>query len=453
MAAQQYPDFSANHTLLLTTAISKFFRRIIPMLAVMLIINQIDRANIGFVKAELQTDAGISAAAFGLGAGLFFIGYALFEVPSNIMLKKLGARVWLTRIMITWGMVVVLTGFVSSPVHFYLLRFLLGVAEAGFFPGVLFYFRQWVPNAWRGRATAMILSATASAFLFSGPLTGAILMMHDFMGIAGWKWVMFIEGSGSIVVGLLAAIVLVSRPEQARWLSADEKQALTLQLAQEDTARNELSQEYGRWGLLKDRSLLFYCLIFFTMTMTGYTLVFWLPQIIQRIQGFNSFESGLLTAVPWLCAIIALFLLGKTTDRYCDRLDKGLGLAMLLAACGTFMATTGTPWFGFAAMIVACIGSKVSAAFFWPMPQAQLPMAIAAPGIALINSVGNLGGFFAPTVFGYLEMQTGSTRGGLYALTSISAITGIWLLMRRRPVPPAFGHMEKEKHHVRESSH
>jgi len=448
---QQLHELSADHEVHIASAIGKFFQRIIPMLALMLIVNQIDRANIGFVKAELQTDAGISAAAFGLGAGLFFIGYALFEVPSNMMLKKFGARVWLTRIMITWGAVVVLTGFVSTPLHFYILRFLLGVAEAGFFPGVLFYFRQWVPNAWRGRATAMVLSATASAFLFSGPLTGSILMMHDVGGLAGWKWVMFMEGGGSIAIGLLAALVLVSKPEGAKWLSDTEKQALAQQLALEDAAREEHAVTHGRWGLITDRRLLSYCLIFFTMTMTGYTLVFWLPQIIQRIQGFNSFETGLLTAIPWLFAIVALFLLGKVTDRYRDKLDKGLGIAMLLAACGTFMATLGTPWFGFVAMIVACIGSKVSAAFFWPMPQSELPAAIAAPGIAMINSIGNLGGFFAPTVFGYLEMHTGSTTGGLYALTSVSVATGLWLLLRSKPAPPSLGY--KEKHHVGQSSH
>ncbi len=448
---QQPHELSADREAHIASAIGKFFRRIIPMLALMLIVNQIDRANIGFVKAELQTDAGISAAAFGLGAGLFFIGYALFEVPSNMMLKKYDARVWLTRIMITWGAVVVLTGFVSTPLHFYLLRFLLGVAEAGFFPGVLYYFRQWVPNAWRGRATAMVLSATASAFLFSGPLTGAILMMHDVGGLAGWKWVMFMEGGGSIVIGVLAALVLVSKPEGAKWLSDAEKQALAQQLALEDSAREEHAVTHGRWGVITDRSLLSYCLIFFTMTMTGYTLVFWLPQIIQRIQGFNSFETGLLTAIPWLFAIVALFLLGKVTDRYRDKLDKGLGIAMLLAACGTFMATLGTPWFGFVAMIVACIGSKVSAAFFWPMPQSELPAAIAAPGIAMINSIGNLGGFFAPTVFGYLEMHTGSTTGGLYALTSVSVATGLWLLLRSKPAPPSLGY--KERHHVRQSSH
>ncbi len=283
----------------------------------------------------------------------------------------------------------------------------------------------------------MVLSATAGAFLFSGPLTGSILMMHDILGIAGWKWVMFLEGGGSILVGIVAAGVLVSKPMDARWLSEEEKRALAQQLHNEDVERDQLNREPGKMSLLRNRSLLFFCVIFFTMTMTGYTLVFWLPQIIQRIQGFSSFGIGLLTAVPWLCAIIAINLLSGFSDRHRNKLDKALGMAMLVAACGTFMATLGSPWFGFVAMIVACIGSKVSATFFWPMPQGELPASIVAPGIALVNSIGNLGGFFAPTVFGYLEMKTGSTTGGLYALTSVSIITGLWLLLRRKPSPPS----------------
>lgn len=433
MSETRQLDLPQDSHKLISTSVGKFFKRIIPMLIIMLIINQIDRANIGFIKAELNTDAGISAAAFGLGAGLFFIGYALFEVPSNMMMKKYGARIWLTRIMITWGFVVAITGFVTSPVQFYVLRFFLGVAEAGFFPGVLFYFRQWIPNAYRGRATAMILSASAGAFLFSGPITGSILLMHDFMGIAGWKWVMFLEGGGSVLVGIIAYGVLVSRPQEAKWLTISEKKALTFLLEQEDKAREENNFKAGKWSLITDKRLLTYCLIFFTMTMTGYTLVFWLPQIIQRIQGFSSFGIGLLTAIPWLCAIIALNIVGRYSDIYRNKLRQWLGFAMLIAACGTFMATMGNPWFGFIAMIVACIGSKVSATLFWPMPQGELPASIVAPGIALINSIGNLGGFFAPTVFGYLELTTGSTTGGLYALTSVSVITGLCLILSQKP--------------------
>ncbi|WP_281418194.1 MFS transporter [Candidatus Sodalis endolongispinus] len=221
-------------------ACRQFFKRIIPMLVIMLIVNQIDRSNIGFIKAQLAADAGVSAAAFGLCAGLFFVGYALFEVPSNMFMARYGARVWLTSIMITCGLVVFCTGFITSPVQFYILRFLLGVAEAGFFPGILFYFRQWVPNAYRGRATAMILSASEAAFLFSGPITGAILSMHNVLTIPGWKWVMFLEGFFSIAIGVIASFVLVSSPRQARWLSARERDALTRVLAEEEATRSRL---------------------------------------------------------------------------------------------------------------------------------------------------------------------------------------------------------------------
>ncbi|WP_281418195.1 MFS transporter [Candidatus Sodalis endolongispinus] len=191
-------------------------------------------------------------------------------------------------------------------------------------------------------------------------------------------------------------------------------------------------------ALLFDRQMLFYCSIFFTMTMTGYTLVFWLPQIIRHIHGFGEFDICLLTAIPWLCAIIAINLVGKISDRFRHVLDKAL--AMLIAALCTFLATLGNPWFGFVAMCIACIGSKTSATFFWQMPQGSLPVSIVAPGIVLINSIGNLGGFFAPAVFGYLEQKTGSTTGGLYALTAVSVVAAVYLLCRRtdghRGTPP-----------------
>ncbi|NDL61491.1 MFS transporter [Acerihabitans arboris] len=415
---------------IISHACGKFFKRIIPMLVIMLIVNQIDRSNIGFIKAELAADAGVGAAAFGLGAGLFFVGYALFEVPSNIFLGRYGARVWLTRIMITWGLVVFCTAFITSATQFYVMRFLLGVAEAGFFPGILYYFRQWVPNAWRGRATAMILSASAAAFLFSGPITGGILGLHDVLGIPGWKWVLFLEGGMSVAIGFVAYFILVSSPRQAKWLTPQESELLLAQLAREDEERNKTITQTSRLKLLFDRQMLFYCTLFFTMTMTGYTLVFWLPQIIRRIHGFSDFGIGLLTAIPWLCAIIAINLVGKISDRFRHMLDKVLALAMLLAAFGTFLATLGNPWFGFVAMCIACVGSKTSATFFWPMPQGNLPASIVAPGIALINSVGNLGGFFAPAVFGYLEQKTGSTTGGLYALTCVSVVAAVYLLCR-----------------------
>lgn len=419
----------------------KFFARIIPLLMLMLIINQIDRSNIGFIKHQLELDVGISTAAFGFGAGLFFIGYALFEVPSNILLDKLGARTWLTRIMITWGVVVFATGFIQTPGQFYIARFLLGIAEAGFFPGLLFYFRKWVPNVYRGRATALILSSSAAAYLLSGPITGGLLEMHDFLGIAGWKWVLFIEGAISVLVGIFAIGWLVSAPESAKWLTPQEKTALNSTLAEESTSRDRTSREVSKWKLLFEGQMAYLCFLFFTMCMTGYTLVFWQPQIIARIGGLSPFEVGLLTSVPWLCAIIAINILGRLADRFHHRRELMLSIALVVTAIGTFLCATGSPIFGLLALCIVCVGSKSSAVLFWPIPQANLPSSIVAPGIALINSLGNLGGFFAPTIFGYLELKTGSTMGGLMGLSAFSVFAAITLLfVKTRPKPVA---MEK----------
>lgn len=419
----------------------KFFARIIPLLMLMLIINQIDRSNVGFIKHALELDVGISSAAFGFGAGLFFVGYALFEVPSNIMLDRLGARTWLTRIMITWGAVVFATGFITSPTQFYLLRFLLGIAEAGFFPGLLFYFRKWVPNVYRGRATALILSSSAAAYLLSGPITGGLLEMHDFMGIAGWKWVLFVEGAISVLVGIFAIGWLVSTPDRAAWLTAGEKQALHQALAEESATRDGHSQQTSKWKLLFEGRMPYLCFLFFIMCMTGYTLVFWQPQIISRIQGLSPFKIGLLTAIPWLCAIIAINILGRLADRFHHRREMMLAVALLVSAAGTFLCAIGNPLMGLFALCIVCVGTKSSAVLFWPIPQASLPSSIVAPGIALINSLGNLGGFFAPTVFGYMEMKTGSTTGGLIALSACSIFAAITLLLRK----PHTDHSDMEK--------
>lgn len=420
---------------LVRSANRKFFYRMIPLLVIMLIVNQIDRANIGFLKSQLAADAGIGAAAFGLGAGLFFVGYALFEVPSNMALDRYGARVWLTRIMVTWGAVVFLTGLVTSPVQFYIMRFLLGVAEAGFFPGILFYFRKWVPNIYRGRATALVISASAVANLVSGPITGLLLGINNVAGIAEWQWVLFIEGGVSVIMGAVSGLMLASSPKTAKWLTEAEKAHLSAVLEDESKNRDGSSHTISRWKLITEGRMLYLCAIFFTMTMTGYTLVFWLPEIVGRIKGFSAFGTGVLAAIPWLCAIIAINILGKVSDRYRGNRERILAIAILVAAAGTFIATFGNPWFGLLAMCVACVGSKSSASLYWPIPQAQLPTSIVAPGIALINSLGNLGGFIAPTVFGYIQQQTGSTTGGLYGLTAISVIAALTLLIVKHEPP------------------
>ncbi|MGW0870690.1 MFS transporter [Streptomyces sp. NPDC002740] len=403
-----------------TRAVGKFLRRMMPILVLMLLVNNLDRTNVGFVQDELQADVGISATAYGLGAGLFFIGYALFEVPSNMLLERFGARVWLTRIMITWGLVIVAMCFIHDVTTFYSLRFLLGVAEAGFFPGAMLYITQWLPDASRGRATAIFLGGSAAAGIVTGPVTGALLELHGAGGVAGWRWMFGLEGVFSVVVGIVAGFFLVSRIEDARWLTREEKDALGAAVAEDREARSR-APHTSRFKLLLHPQVALLTGAFFAMTLTGYAITFWLPSLIEDIGGLSSFQVGLLSAIPAVCSMIAMYSMSHFTDRAPDRRPY-LAITLVVSATGTYLATLGSPWFGLAAITLAGVGSKCAATLFWPMAQSGLDLRIAAPGLALVNSLGNLGGFFSPTLFGYLKDTTGSTNGGLYTLSAASLL-------------------------------
>ncbi|GGX17524.1 MFS transporter [Streptomyces lomondensis] len=406
-------------------AVSKFLRRMLPILVLMLLVNQMDRTNVGFVQDELRADVGVSATAYGLGAGLFFIGYALFEVPSNMWLERFGARIWLTRIMITWGAVIVAMCFIHNVWMFYALRFLLGVAEAGFFPGVLLYFTQWLPDSSRGRASAIFLGGSATAYIVTGPITGALLELHGAGGIAGWRWMFALEGAFSILVGFVAGFFLVSRIQDAKWLTQEEKDALSEAVARDQEARDR-APSVSRWKLIFHPQVAVLTAVFFAMALTGYAITFWLPSLVEEIGGLSPFQIGLLSAIPWICAVIAMYTMSHFTDRAPDRRPY-LAIALVLSATGTFLATLGSPWFGLAALTLAAVGGKCAATLFWPMAQSGLDLKIAAPGLALVNSIGNLGGFVSPTLFGYLKDTTGSTNGGLYTLSaaSVLAVVGV----------------------------
>ncbi|PPS75738.1 MULTISPECIES: MFS transporter [Streptomyces] len=406
-------------------AVRKFLRRMLPILVLMLLVNQMDRTNVGFVQDELRADVGVSATAYGLGAGLFFIGYALFEVPSNMWLERFGARVWLTRIMITWGLVIVAMCFIHNVWMFYGLRFLLGVAEAGFFPGVLLYFTQWLPDSSRGRASAIFLGGSATAYIVTGPITGALLELHGAGGIAGWRWMFALEGAFSILVGFIAGFFLVSRIQDAKWLTPEEKDALSEAVARDREVRDR-APSVSRRKLIFHPQVAVLTSVFFAMALTGYAITFWLPSLVEEIGGLSPFQVGLLSAIPWICAVIAMYTTSHFTDRAPDRRPY-LAIALVLSAIGTFLATLGSPWFGLAALTLAAVGGKCAATLFWPMAQSGLDLKIAAPGLALVNSIGNLGGFVSPTLFGYLKDTTGSTNGGLYTLSaaSILAVLGV----------------------------
>jgi MFS family permease len=414
----------------LKSAISKVKRHVLPLFVIMFIVNYIDRVNIGFVRAHMEHDLGIGAAAYGLGAGLFFIGYALFEVPSNILLQKVGARIWLTRIMLTWGLVAAGMAFIQNETHFYILRFLLGVAEAGFFPGVIYYFTRWLPGVERGKAIAIFLSGSAIASLISGPLSGLLLQISG-LGMHGWQWMYFIEGMFSVVLCAFVWFWLDSKPHDAKWLTRDEQDALVKAIDDEQLAREAATPVKPSLGkLLKDRQIILFCVIYFFIQLTIYAATFWLPSIIKKMGDLSDFQVGMFNSIPWLLSIVGMYTFASLSARWKHQ-QAWVAVALLIAAAGMFMSTTGGPIFAFVAICFAALGFKSASSCFWPIPQAYLDARIAAGVIALINSVGNLGGFVAPTTFGLLEERTGSIQGGLYGLAATSIIAAIIVFAAR----------------------
>ncbi|WP_343722057.1 MFS transporter [Herbaspirillum seropedicae] len=430
---------STSAGLALTSAVSKIKWRILPLFVAMFIINYIDRVNIGFVRSHLSTDLGIGAAAFGLGAGLFFVGYALFEVPSNMLLQRYGARAWLTRIMFTWGLVAACMAFVQSETSFYFMRFLLGVAEAGFFPGVVYYFTQWLPNHERGRAMAVFLSGSAIASILSGPITGALLLIEG-GGLHGWQWMFIIEGGASMVFCVVVWLVLDSTPREAKWLSQEQREALAAVIAaeQEQRAANRPAH-VSALSLLRDPQIVLFCFIYFAIQLTIYGATFWLPTIIKKMGHFNDFQVGLFNSIPWIVAIAAMYLFAVLAARY-KKPQFWVATTLVISAAGMAISAVAGPVIGFVAVCFAGIGFKAASSLFWPIPQAYLDARIAAAVLALINSLGNLGGFFAPATFGYLEQKTGSIQGGLFALSGASLLAAVLVfLARTRPAAPDGG--------------
>ncbi|WST34971.1 MFS transporter [Streptomyces sp. NBC_01166] len=399
----------------------------------MFVANYMDRVNLGFAQDQLRADVGLSAAAFGLGAGIFFIAYAIFEVPSNMMMERFGAKVWLTRIMISWGVVATAMAFVNSPGMFYALRFLLGVAEAGFFPAVIYYFSRWLPDSHRGRATSVFLMGSGTATVIVGPVSGALLEMHGLWGHSGWQWMFFVEGVFSVVLGFVVYRYLDSSIEKATWLTDEEKAGLVATIDAEQDARDAQRgsrARVSRWKLLADPQMLLFLWIYFAINVALYAVTFWLPSIVDDIGGLNDLQVGLLTSVPWICAILAVYVSGRISDRIGKRRPV-LVVLLLVGGCGTLLAVFVSPWVGLGALCLAAVGFKPASPVFWTIPQSYLDARAAAPGIALINSIGNLGGFVAPTAFGIIEDTTGSTKGGLVGLTVVGFLAAVSVLLVR----------------------
>ena len=417
-------DHSARDAQILTTAehsgvMAKVTARLIPLLFLCYIIAYVDRINVGFAKLHLRealgVDAGVFGGVYGLGAGLFFIGYFLFEVPSNLILQRVGARMWIARIMIVWGLVSMAFMFTKGVTMFYVMRFLLGAAEAGFFPGVILYLTYWYPVRERAKTIALFAVGGVSAGVIGSPISGAILGLNGVGGLAGWQWLFFLEALPAILMGFVVLFVLPNGPQQARWLSDNEKAWIQSRLSAEaDSA--DAARPHRLKDVFTSPLVWLLCLIYFLLNVGGYGYEMWLPTIVKGFSGQSDAVVGLINAIPYFVAGVVMLLYGYHSDRKGERrghvafaaISAAVGFALAAAFKNPFLAMTG--------LTIAFAGLKSTLGPFWALSTAFLSGTAAAGGIALINSVGNLGGFFGPYLVGIIKDATGSDMAALLLL-------------------------------------
>ena len=393
----------------------KVSRRLIPYLFVLYVAAYLDRINVGFAQLQMKSALGFSDTVYGLGTGIFFLGYFLFEVPSNLILARTGARVWIARIMITWGLISSSMAIVRTPSEFYALRFLLGVAEAGFFPGVIYYLSQWFPAAARTSAISRFMTAAAVSGIVGGPLSAALFTLDGTSGLAGWQWIFVAEGIPSILLGVTTLLFLTDRPAEAKWLSPADREYL-------DATMRAEAADIVRRGHVSLRHALLHptvwrlSLLSFTLLVGLYSISFWLPQIVKSFSGRGNVEVALLSAIPYVAAAVAMVVVGAHSDRTRERCLHIAGAALVGAAGFGATAAVHTPIPGLIALSVAAMGVFSAIPVFWSLPTTFLSGTAAAGAIALINSLGNLGGFVGPYLIGRVRDVTGGFAGSLMAI-------------------------------------
>ncbi|MFZ6050065.1 MFS transporter [Pseudomonas sp. CR3202] len=398
--------------------------RLIPFLILLYLVAFIDRSAVGFAKLHMNADIGISDMAYGFGAGLFFIGYFIFEVPSNLLLERYGARRWFARILITWGAITVGMALVQGAYSFYAMRFLLGAAEAGFFPGVLYYITRWYPVRHRGKVLGFFILSQPIALMVTGPLAGALLGMNGIAGLAGWQWLFIVIGVPAILLAWPTLRILPDTPKDARWLAEPDRQWLIAEL---DKDRKEYGQTEHANPLraLTDRRVLLLALLYLPSTLSTYGLSLWLPTLVHQFGG-SDLTTGFISAVPYIFGVIGLLVVPRSSDRLNDRYGH-LTVLYILGSTGLFLsAWLGSPVLQLAALCLTAFSLFSITAIFWVLPGRFLTGASAAAGIALINSFGNLGGYIGPFGIGALKEYTGSLASGLYFLSAV-LISGVLL--------------------------
>jgi MFS transporter, ACS family, tartrate transporter len=416
--------------------IAKVSWRLLPLIVIIYFVAYMDRTNVGFAAISMNKDLGFTAYVYGWGAGIFFLGYFLFEVPSNVILEKVGARVWIARIMITWGFVAGAMAWVNGPVSFLALRFLLGVAEAGFFPGMILYFTYWFPSKYRARVIGALFLAVPGSNALTATISGAILQLDGMLGFRGWQWLFILEAVPSVLLAFAVLALMTDRPAKATWLQSDERDWLEQTLQSERQAITKQHSELTLRQALTEPRVLALSAIYFTVVTATYGITFFMPLIIKAL-GQSDFVTGLVTAIPYVIGTVGMILWSISSDRMNER-RMHFVVACIVASLGLIGAGmfNGT-WIAVVAMSVAAVGLYGSKPSFWPLPSTFLSGTAAAGGIALINSIGNLGGFVGPYAVGWIKESTGSYEAGLYFLAACalaSAIIAFVALRYSQPV-------------------
>jgi MFS transporter, ACS family, tartrate transporter len=409
------------------SAIRKAAWRLLPFLCLCYMVNFLDRVNVGFAALAMNEDLGFSPSVYGLGAGIFFVGYILFEVPSNLALQRFGARIWIARIMISWGIVATAMALVHDEASFYVLRLLLGIAEAGFFPGIILYLTYWFPARERALVVSLFMAAVPLATVVGGPVSGALLELHGLWGLAGWQWLFIIEGLPAVLLGVVVLFVLDDRPGEARWLSQEERQALAATLAAEAKATREVGYAGLGQALTRPRVLVL-GLLFFCIVSGLYGIGFWMPQVIQTY-GLEPLQIGFLTAIPYLAAAIFMVLWGARSDRTGERIWH-IALPLLIGgAAFAWSAFTGSLSLTMLALTLATLGIYAAVGTFWSLPTAILTGTGAAVGLALVNSMGNVAGLVSPVLIGVIRQTTGSFTWALLYLAGAMLLGALIVLL------------------------
>ena len=401
----------------------KVYSRILPFAIVTYFFCYLDRINVGFAALTMNKEIGLTATSFGNAAGLFFWGYFLFEVPSNLILDKVGARVWIARIMVTWGLISFATAFVTGPTSFTILRFLLGIAEAGFFPGMILFFTYWFPEHHRGRIVGGFTVALPLAVGLGAPVSTAVMEMNGILGFSGWRWLFMMEAIPTMLLGLAVLVLITDRPEQAGWLTKAERAWLTRTLARE-RAQKDAVRVYSMAAAMFNPNVLLLALHYFGIVTASLGMVYFTPQIIKQL-GLTNMQVGYTTMIPYLCGAVAMIVYGRQSDRAGER-RWHLFFACVIACAGLLIAaaTMGT-WWSIVGMSIAAMGFYGSKGPFFAMPSMFMSGTAVAVSLAWINSLGNLGGYFGPSIVGYAHDMTGSFAPGIYALAGFAAMSAV----------------------------